>query len=73
MSIRMERGPEINVKLPRTVDWISPLFKNAAEGHNDEIDRLIRNGSVSPWDVTPIGGSALHVGLLPYERPLQIL
>ena len=53
-------GPNINLKLPRTVDWTWKLWVYAPEGNLAAIKDLFATGAASPWDVSPLGGSALH-------------
>ena len=53
-------GPEINVKLPRTVSWVSPLWRHGLEGNMRAIQDLFSHGLASPWDVQALGGSILH-------------
>ncbi len=58
------RGPEINLKLPRTVDWTCKLWKLGVEGNLRAIQQLFSTGQASPWDTSPLGGSVLHVSIL---------
>lgn len=53
-------GPNINIKLPRTVDWTWKLWRYAPEGNLCAVKDLFATGAASPWDVSPLGGSALH-------------
>lgn len=53
-------GPELRVRLPRVVDWTSPIWKSAVEGDVQTINTLFDTGKASPWDVTIIGGNLLH-------------
>lgn len=53
-------GPNLNLKLPRTVDWTWKLWRYAPEGNLAAIKDLFATGAASPWDVSPLGGSALH-------------
>ena len=55
------RGPEINLKLPRTVDWTCKLWRFGVDGNLRAIQDLFSTGVASPWDVSPLGGSVLHV------------
>lgn len=55
-------GPEINFRLPRTVDWRSRLWGLGVDGNIRAIQQMFSNGTASPWDVSPGGGSILHVG-----------
>lgn len=54
-------GPEFRVKLPRMVDWTSPVWNYAVCGDLQGLDSLFKNGLASPWDVSPVGGNLLHV------------
>ena len=54
-------GPEIRVRLPRVVDWTSPVWQHATVGNVMAVESLFRNGLASPWDVSPLGGNLLHV------------
>ena len=54
------RGPEINVKLPRTVSWASSLWRHGVEGNLRAVQNLFSQGLASPWDVQALGGSLLH-------------
>ncbi|KAL9091061.1 MAG: hypothetical protein Q9165_004988 [Trypethelium subeluteriae] len=53
-------GPELNVKLPRTVRWESPIWGYAINGNLVAIKDMIVKGLASPWDVNGLGGSLLH-------------
>ena len=53
-------GPEINLKLPRTVSWVSALWRHGVDGNLRAIQDLFSQGLASPWDIQAIGGSALH-------------
>ena len=61
VQCRPSYGPEINVKLPRTVGWDSPLWGYAIDGNITAIKDMIVKGIASPWDVNGLGGSPLHV------------
>ncbi|MCJ1394383.1 hypothetical protein MMC18_007261 [Xylographa bjoerkii] len=60
MSFADLRGPELTVKLPRVVDWTSPVWRPAIDGDEMVIKDLFARGEASPWDMNPIGGSVLH-------------
>ncbi|MCJ1282847.1 hypothetical protein MMC26_002173 [Xylographa opegraphella] len=60
MSFADLRGPELMVKLPRVVDWTSPVWRPAIDGNENAIKDLFARGEASPWDMNPIGGSVLH-------------
>ncbi|MCJ1401216.1 hypothetical protein MMC11_004428 [Xylographa trunciseda] len=60
MSFADLRGPEMKVKLPRMVDWTSPIWGPAIDGNTALIRDLFARGEASPWDMNPIGGSVLH-------------
>jgi len=53
-------GPSLNFKLPRTVDWSWKLWRYAPDGNLTAIQDLFAAGEASAWDVSPLGGSALH-------------
>ena len=54
-------GPEINYsKLPRTVSWVSALWRHGVDGNLRAVQDLFSRGLASPWDVQPLGGSLLH-------------
>ena len=61
MSFAELRGPEMKVKLPRMVDWTSPIWGPAIDGNTALVRDLFARGEASPWDMNPIGGSVLHV------------
>lgn len=61
-------GPEIRVRLPRVVDWTSPVWNQATAGNVMAVESLFRSGLASPWDVSPVGGNLLHVCLRPHCR-----
>ena len=54
------RGPEINVKMPRTVSWLSDLWRHGVDGNLRAVQDLFSQGLASPWDVQGLGGSLLH-------------
>ncbi len=54
------RGPEINFKLPRMVDWSSRLWRCGVVGDIGGVQKLYSSGTASPWDVNTLGGSLLH-------------
>ena len=53
-------GPNISLKLPRTVSWASPLWRHSLNGDVGAIQKLYAKGLASPWDVQSLCGSALH-------------
>ena len=53
-------GPNIFFKMPRSVDWTPKLWKFAQEGNVRAVRDLFDTGAASAFDVSPIGGSALH-------------
>ena len=57
------RGPEINLKIPRTVDWTWKLWRLGVDGNLRAIQHLFSTGVASPWDISPLGGSVLHVSV----------
>ncbi|KAF2236419.1 ankyrin [Viridothelium virens] len=60
IQCRPSYGPELNVKLPRTVRWESPIWGYAINGNLIAIKDMIVKGLASPWDVNGLGGSLLH-------------
>ena len=64
MSYASMCGPELRVRLPRVVDWTSPVWRPAIDGDVTTMRALFEKGEASPWDVNPIGGSILHVRFL---------
>jgi hypothetical protein len=64
-SISDLAGPEMNVKMPRVVEWTSPVWQFATVGNVRAIENLFRKGLASPWDVSPLGGTLLHVSYPP--------
>ena len=64
MSYATMCGPELRVRLPRVVDWTSPVWRPAIDGDVATMRALFEKGEASPWDVNPMGGSILHVSLL---------
>ncbi|KAI9685354.1 MAG: hypothetical protein M1822_004485 [Bathelium mastoideum] len=60
IQCRPSYGPEINVKLPRTIGWESPLWDYSIKGNLVAIKDMLVKGLASPWDVNGLGGSALH-------------
>lgn len=53
----------MKVKLPRVVDWCSPIWGPTIVGNTAIIRDLFARGEASPWDMNPIGGSVLHVSI----------
>lgn len=54
------RGPELNIRLPRTVSWVSTLWRHGVDGNLQAVQDLFSRGLASPWDVQGLGGSLLH-------------
>ena len=54
-------GPELRVRLPRVVDWSSPIWGPALDADIAAMRTLFEKGAASPWDVNPGGGSLLCV------------
>ena len=54
-------GPELSLRMPRMVDWSTPLWKASTAGDIPAIQRLFASGKASPLDVNPFGQTALHV------------
>lgn len=54
------RGPEVNLKIPRIVDWTSKLWGYGLRGNIQALQKIFSTGAASPWDIQPIGGSVLH-------------
>lgn len=57
-------GPESSTKLPRVVDWTSPVWQHATAGNVREMVGLFDKGLASPYDISPVGGNLLHVSVL---------
>ena len=64
MSYETMCGADFRVRLPRIVDWTSPVWGPAIDGDVAAMRTLFEQGKASPWDVNPLGGSILHVSLL---------
>ena len=54
-------GPELNLRMPRMVNWSTPLWKASVVGDISTIQRLFASGKASPLDVNVYGQTALHV------------
>ena len=54
------RGPDLNLRLPRVVDWSSKLWGYGITGDLQGVQELYSLGMASPWDVNALGGSLLH-------------
>ena len=54
------RGPEVNIKVPRIVDWTSGIWGLGLRGNIVAIQEMFSAGTASPWDVQGLGGSLLH-------------
>ena len=63
------RGPNLNFELPRMVGWDCKLWRLGLDGNLGSIRDLFVNGLASPWDVSPLGGSVLHVSMLLSQEP----
>ncbi|KZM20612.1 uncharacterized protein EKO05_0010889 [Ascochyta rabiei] len=53
-------GPELNLRMPRMVNWTTPLWRLSTVGESDQIGRLFSTAKASPYDVNAYGQSALH-------------
>lgn len=54
-------GPSINyLQFPRTVSWMSSLWRHGLDGNIRAIQDLFSQGLASPFDVQGLGGSVLH-------------
>ena len=73
IQCRPSYGPEINVKLPRTVSWQNPLWGYAIDGNVVAIKNMLVKGLASPWDVNGLGGSPLHVCICGISISLLVL
>ena len=60
LSYASIRGPEYNVRLPRTVSWVSELWRHGVDGNLLAVQGLFSRRLASPWDVQALGGSLLH-------------
>lgn len=64
-------GPHASLQLPRTVEWgASKLTTYAYNGDIIGIQTLFGAGTASAWDLTPLGGTALHVSHLSGSCPV---
>ena len=54
-------GPELCLRMPRMMDWSTPLWQASEVGDISAIQVLFGSGGASPFDVNPYGQSALHV------------
>ena len=61
MALTPMYGLRLNLKTPRAVPWGAPIWGFAMNGNVQGLQDLFSRGIASPWDVNPIGGSALHV------------
>ncbi len=52
-------GPELLLRMPRMVSWSHMLWKYANNGELMAIQKLFAEGKASPYDVNPMGSSAL--------------
>lgn len=66
-------GPEVRIKLPRVVDWTSPVWQQATLGNVAAVRTLFRQGLASPWDVSPLGGNLLHVSSLMLPNVIELM
>ncbi|KAL8821908.1 MAG: hypothetical protein Q9223_000138 [Gallowayella weberi] len=54
-------GPYVNyLQFPRTVSWVSSLWRHGLDGNIPAIQDLFSRGLASPNDVQGLGGSVLH-------------
>ena len=53
-------GPNLNVRLPRVVGFDSKLWTYGPTSDVTAIQKLYSAKLASPWDVSPLGGNALH-------------
>ena len=63
MAMTPMYGLRLNLKTPRVVTWDAPIWGFAMNGNMQGLQDLFSRGVASPWDVNPIGGSALHVSV----------
>lgn len=52
-------GPELLLRVPRTVSWSHPLWKYTTNSNLSAIQRLFAEGKASPYDLDPRGSGAL--------------
>ncbi|OSS44078.1 hypothetical protein B5807_11233 [Epicoccum nigrum] len=53
-------GPELNLRMPRMVNWTTPLWRLSTVGEFGQIGKLFSAAKASPYDVNAYGQSALH-------------
>ena len=61
MRLSSLAGPEINMCMPRMVDWTTPLWRESQSGATHAVQALFSNKKASPYDVNAYGQSSLHV------------
>jgi hypothetical protein len=54
-------GPEFNLRMPRMVNWTTPLWQKSQVGDIHAVQALFGSGRASPYDVNAYGQSSLHV------------
>ncbi|KAL8904858.1 MAG: hypothetical protein Q9171_006896 [Xanthocarpia ochracea] len=59
-SFNAFKGPQLNLDVPRVVDWMHPLWRLARRNNVGSIRTLFSKGLASPFDVNAFGQSALH-------------
>ncbi|KAJ4371530.1 hypothetical protein N0V83_004749 [Neocucurbitaria cava] len=53
-------GPELILRMPRMVNWTTPLWRLSTVGEFGQIGKLFSAAKASPYDVNAYGQSALH-------------
>ena len=54
-------GPELIIRMPRMVNWTTPLWQKSQIGDLQAVQLLFGDGRASPYDVNAYGQSSLHV------------
>jgi hypothetical protein len=54
-------GPELILRMPRMVNWATPLWRVSYSGDLESVQKMFRERTGSPFDVNAYGQSALHV------------
>ncbi|CAI6330864.1 unnamed protein product [Periconia digitata] len=60
LTLSAHCGPELNIRVPRMVNWTTPLWRLSQMGELDNVQKLFISAKASPYDVNAYGQSALH-------------
>lgn len=72
LSFTYMNGPQLSLRMPRTVEGSSDIFSFAVQGNLEGVKSLFRCGMASPFDVAATNGrTALHVRALARFRILD--